>query len=221
MAGAAIASLLGGVASSAASSLVGAGANAINQSVEFGYNQQLQQNSFQHDINMLGNQVKATGHLQAQLYKIRELQALQGGYTPTDAARLSLGAPTSKVLDWAGTRYYAPGAMRTSSYSGAMMPNPVTFGQRVQVPQQTKLNRAQSLYSDSWGQPQASRSTESTTLSRTESWVSNQAGLRDYYRTAFVSPPGSASSGSVRSTGSSIRIGSSSVFVPHRGSSHA
>ena len=59
--------LAGDVLSNGLSSLINAGANAINQRAEFDFNQKLQQNSFNHDKEMLQAQIQATKQLQADM----------------------------------------------------------------------------------------------------------------------------------------------------------
>lgn len=258
---ASILGLLGGagldVLTGGLSSLISAGANAINQKIEFGFNQQLQQNSFTHDKQMLAAQVEATKKLQAEMIAIRQHALEQGGFTPTDAARGAVGAPMTKLVDWNGTRYWAPGAQRTTSYSGTytgMAPRPSyreqVVAQKAAPPPRRSdgittmpnglkhasvqavtgnatfatPNQLGSLRSSSWGQPQASNSTQSTSLpsssassssdtlsraaTRTQQWVNDQQRSvrqlqpfhRDALRTTWVTPPASEDTRSVAST---------------------
>nr|QCD16859.1 VP2 [Norovirus GII] len=118
MAGAFIAGLAGDIVTNSVGSLVNAGANAINQKVDFENNKQLQQASFNHDKEMLQAQIQATKQLQADMISIRQGVLTAGGFSPTDAARGAVNAPMTQVLDWNGTRYWAPGASRTTSFSG-------------------------------------------------------------------------------------------------------
>lgn len=118
MAGAAFAGFAADLLGGGLSSLVSAGANAINQKVEFEFNKQLQASSFQHDKDMLKAQIEATKHLQKEMIAIKQGVLLEGGFSATDAARGAINAPMTKIMDWNGTRYWAPGAMKTSTYSG-------------------------------------------------------------------------------------------------------
>nr|QHB21308.1 VP2 [Norovirus GVI] len=236
MAGAFLAELGGNILANSIGSLVGAGANAINQRVEFEYNQQLQSNSFQHDKDMLAAQVAATKHLQQAMIGVKQDVLRQAGFTEADAARGAIGAQMTKMVDWNGTRYYAPNAMRTSGYSG-MATNQLTFSRRPTTAPETNtatkpeisravLGGAHSTSTGSWGQPQASRTTKTTTLSsgsvdtstysrasrRTQEWVEQQRARAPFMegalRTAFVSPPQSTKSSSSSSDGVSTVRGS-------------
>ncbi|UGA85773.1 VP2 [Norovirus GVII] len=143
------------------SSLAQAGSQSILQQNEFQYNQALQQNSFQHDKAMLAAQVQATKELQGAMIGIKRQALLAGGFSDTDAARGSIGAPMTKLVDWNGTRYWAPGAMSTTTFSGTPTPilrTPRSF-------QTTSPKAPPSLYSSSWGAPQASRSTVTSRVS--------------------------------------------------------
>nr|AAT12446.1 unknown [Norwalk virus] len=219
MAGAFIAGLAGDVLSNGIGSLINAGANAINQKAEFDFNRQLQQNSFNHDKEMLQAQVQATKQLQADMIAIKQGMLTAGGFSPTDAARGAVNAPMTQALDWSGTRYWAPGAMRTSSYSGRFLSTTPT--RQVEFPQRKSAapSSAGSNYSGS------SRSTASTTLgssassssrispsthsslvsdtsssrSRTSDWVREQNRSLEPFmhgalQTAYVTPPSSRAS---------------------------
>lgn len=118
MAGAFIAGLAGDIVTNSIGSLVNAGANAINQKVDFENNKQLQQASFNHDKEMLQAQIQATKQLQADMIAIRQGVLTAGGFSPTDAARGAVNAPMTQVLDWNGTRHWAPGATKTTVFSG-------------------------------------------------------------------------------------------------------
>lgn len=124
MAGAFLAGLAGDAITSGVGSLINAGANAINQKVEYDFNKQLQLASFKHDKEMLQSQVLATKQLQQEMMNIRQGVLSAGGFSPTDAARGAVNAPMTKILDWNGTRYFAPNSMKTTSYSGQF---PVTL----------------------------------------------------------------------------------------------
>lgn len=67
MAGAFIAGLAGDMLTNTVGSLVNAGANAINQTIDFENNKYLQNASFNHDKEMLNAQVEATKRLQADM----------------------------------------------------------------------------------------------------------------------------------------------------------
>nr|QTX13130.1 VP2 [Norovirus GVI] len=188
MAGQFFANLGADLLSNGLGSLVSAGANAINQKIEFDYNQQLQSNSFQHDKEMLEAQVQATKRLQAEMIAIKSAALRAGGFTDADAARGAIGAPMTKIVDWNGTRYWAPGAMKTSTYSGQFSSQPSLMRQRSIHPKSatpggtsseghptapgtrgsartTATGETWSMSSGSYGQPQASRTTETTTVS--------------------------------------------------------
>ncbi|ACV89841.1 VP2 minor structural protein [Norovirus dog/GVI.1/HKU_Ca026F/2007/HKG] len=147
------------VVTNSLSSLAQAGAQSILQHNEFQYNQALQQNSFLHDKEMLAAQVQATKDLQGAMLGIKHQALLAGGFSNTDAARGSIGAPMTKLVDWNGTRYWAPGAMSTTTFSGT--PTPILRGPPVPLPSRQS---APSLYSSSWGAPQASRTTVTSRL---------------------------------------------------------
>nr|UYA57430.1 VP2 [Norovirus GII]UYA57433.1 VP2 [Norovirus GII] len=218
MAGAFVAGLAGDVLSNGIGSLINAGANAINQRAEFDFNRQLQQNSFNHDKEMLQAQVQATKQLQADMIAIKQGVLAAGGFSPTDAARGAVNAPMTQALDWSGTRYWAPGAMKTSSYSGRFIST--TPSRQVEFPQ--RKNAAPSTGSSYGG---SSRSTVSTTLSssvssssraspltqsslvsnssssrsRTSDWVREQNRSLEPFmhgalQTTFVTPPSSKAS---------------------------
>lgn len=139
MAGPAIAGFAADLLGGGLSSLISAGANAINQKVEFGYNQKLQASSFAHDKEMLQAQVAATKQLQREMIAIKQGVLQEAGFSATDAARGAINAPMTKTLDWNGTRYWAPGAMRTTSYSGQFVHHG-TPPLRLQRPKQPDTN---------------------------------------------------------------------------------
>nr|AJW67369.1 minor structural protein [Norovirus Hu/GII.P22/GII.5/Kaohsiung/12-AV-1/2012/TW] len=219
MAGAVIAGLAGDVLSNGLGSLINAGANAINQRAEFDFNRQLQQNSFNHDKEMLNAQIQATKQLQADMIAIKQGVLAAGGFSPTDAARGAVNAPMTQALDWSGTRYWAPGSMKTTSYSGKFVSmNPV---RQVEFPQPKKSAAIPSSASSvSSGRTNFTNSTQSTVVStssvspsrgssapstlsrattRTSNWVEEQnRNLEPYMRgalqTTFVTPPSSRAS---------------------------
>lgn len=189
MAGAFLAGLAGDMLTGGVGSLISAGANAINQKIEFGFNSQLQQNSFTHDKEMLAAQVAATKQLQRDMINIRRDILMEGGFTPTDAARGAVGAQMTQLVDWNGSRFAAPGASVTSSKAGVFThqirpgvtlaqtprrqveakPPPKPTPQATPAPTVLKPSDMFSMTSGSWGQPQASNSTKSTALSSTSS----------------------------------------------------
>nr|AAX32878.1 VP2 small basic protein [Norovirus swine/GII/OH-QW101/03/US] len=203
MAGQIIAGIAADLFSSGLGSLINAGTNALNQKVEYDFNKKLQSASFAHDREMLQAQVAATRQLQQDMIKIKEDTLMLAGFSPSDAARGSVNAPMTKVLDWNGTRYWAPGAMRTSSYSGrfsSQVPQTTFYKEPPKIPSsQAKPNPRPDPKPPATQQPQSapapsgsssgsgsvsSHSTQSTslstvrspssTLSRTASWVLSQ-----------------------------------------------
>nr|ACC69024.1 small basic protein [Norovirus pig/GII.11/F18-10/2005/CAN] len=195
-------------------SLISAGANAINQKVEYDFSKKLQSFSFAHDKEMLQAQVDATKQLQQDLIQLKQDTLLSAGYLPADAARGSLGVPMTKALDWNGTRYRAPNSMGTSSYSGRFSrPASNLAFQSPQPPRQppktpastsgsTSASSASSSSTVSTGLPSSptasSGSSRSSTITgRTREWVNSQS-LGPYMdgamQTAFVTPPSSRSS---------------------------
>nr|AAX32875.1 VP2 small basic protein [Norovirus swine/GII/MI-QW48/02/US] len=195
-------------------SLISAGANAINQKVEYDFNKKLQSFSFAHDKEMLQAQVDATKQLQQDLIQLKQDTLLSAGYLPADAARGSLGVPMTKALDWNGTRYWAPNSMGTSSYSGRFsrpvsnlaFQSPQPSRQPPKAPASTSGSTSASSVSSSptvsTGLPSSSTassgsSRSSTATDRTREWVNSQ-NLGPYMdgalRTAFVTPPSSRSS---------------------------
>nr|AGO20255.1 small basic protein VP2 [Norovirus Hu/GII.4/B/GBR/2010] len=138
MAGAIAAGLASDVLSSGLSSLINAGAGAINQTIDFENNRKLQQASFQfssnlqqasfqHDKEMLQAQIEATKKLQQEMMKVKQAMLLEGGFSETDAARGAINAPMTKALDWSGTRYWAPDA-RTTTYNAGRFSTPQPSG---------------------------------------------------------------------------------------------
>ncbi|QDR48001.1 VP2 [Norovirus GIX] len=204
MAGAFFAGLASDVLGSGLSSLIGAGANAINQKVEYDYNRHLQSASFQHDKDMLNSQVEATKHLQREMMAIKEGMLLKGGFSPTDAARGAVNAPMTQILDWNGTRYWAPGAMKTTAYSGRFVsqsthrpiPNVVHKSDGPIHQTGSTTGSISSLSTSSTRVPSSTSS--SSSASRTRDWVSEQQRLSPFMRgslhTAYVTPPSSSAS---------------------------
>nr|AAK84677.1 minor structural protein [Human calicivirus NLV/VA97207/1997] len=218
MAGAFIAGLSGDVLSSSVGSLVNAGANAINQNVEYNFNRQLQEASFRHDKEMLNAQIAATTQLQRDIMAIKQGVLSAGGFSPTDAARGSIGAPMTKILDWNGSRYWAPNSTRTTGYSGTFtsqgvrqvfqpvqsIPNPSTLKNSPKAPSSVSSFNTQSTQStklsNSTAGVSSSRSSRTTRLlSRTSEWVRGQNErlspfMSGALQTTFVTPPYSKSS---------------------------
>ena len=208
MAGAFIAGLAGDMLTNTVGSLVNAGANAINQTIDFENNKYLQNASFNHDKEMLNAQIEATKKLQADMIAIKQGVLTAGGFSPTDAARGAINAPMTKVLDWNGTRYWAPGATSTTSMSGGFthqtVHRPTPNFKTNQAPKSTpssgssvRSNSTQitSLSSHSSGSSRSSGS------NRTRDWVNQQnfnlePHMPGSLRTAFVTPPSSTASSS-------------------------
>ncbi|AUX13647.1 VP2 [Norovirus GII] len=217
MAGAFLAGLAGDIVTNSVGSLVNAGASAINQKIDFENNKYLQGESFKHDKEMLNAQIEATKKLQMDMINIKQGVLSAGGFSPTDAARGAINAPMTKVLDWNGTRYWAPNAPVTTSLSGGFTgqavhrPTP-NFGSN-QIPKtmssrgtSVRSNSTQltSLGSQSSGSSRSSVTTVSSSLpstNRTREWVNQQnlnlePHLPGSLRTAFVTPPSSTASSS-------------------------
>nr|QPJ59138.1 VP2 [Norovirus GII] len=223
MAGAFIAGLAGDVLSNGLGSLINAGANVINQRAEFDFNRQLQQNSFNHDKEMLQAQIQATKQLQADMMAIKQGVLTAGGFSPADAARGAVNAPMTQALDWNGTRYWAPSSMRTTSYSGRFTSTtPIRQADFQHTQTRPSSGSSVASYSTQSSRPTSittagssttSNSTRSTNLpstvsratSRTSEWVRDQnRNLEPYMRgalqTAFVTPPSSRASDGTVST---------------------
>nr|ATN23759.1 ORF3 [Norovirus GII] len=216
MAGAFIAGLAGDMLTNTVGSLVNAGANAINQTIDFENNKHLQNASFNHDKEMLNAQIEATKRLQADMIAIKQGVLTAGGFSPTDAARGAINAPMTKVLDWNGTRYWAPGATSTTSMSGGFTnqtvhrstPNFKTNQAPRPAPSSGSSARSNStqitsLSSHSSGSSRSSGSTVVSSIStnRTRDWVNQQnfnlePHMPGSLRTAFVTPPSSSASSS-------------------------
>nr|QPJ59204.1 VP2 [Norovirus GII] len=242
MAGAFVAGLAGDIITNSIGSLVNAGANAINQKVDFENNKQLQQASFNHDKEMLQAQIQATKQLQADMIALRQGVLTAGGFSPTDAARGAVNAPMTQVLDWNGTRYWAPGATKTTAFSGGFTSSPNT--RTVDLPRKTSTTPAPTPIS----RPSSSASTVSTrstivsgtsglssltrssfnsqptsSSSRTSEWVRSQnRALEPYMRgalqTAYVTPPSSraSSNGTVSTVPKEVLDSWTSAFNTHR-----
>ncbi|ANS11345.1 capsid protein VP2 [Norovirus Hu/GII.6/186/2005/USA] len=243
MAGAFFAGLAGDAITNGVGSLINAGANAINQKVEYDFNKQLQLASFKHDKEMLQSQVLATKQLQQEMMNIRQGVLTAGGFSPTDAARGAVNAPMTKILDWNGTRYFAPNSMKTTSYSGQFSSNPVHRQPTLSRPdsQKVKINSdSASIYSSMSTAPSqsthsmiltsgsgSSRTTSSptvtSTLSRTSDWVRGQNERLSPFmdgalQTTFVTPPSSraSSNGSVSTVPKAVLDSWTPMFNTHR-----
>nr|AGK25909.1 VP2 [Norovirus Hu/GII-4/Taoyuan/CGMH59/2012/TW] len=229
MAGAFFAGLASDVLSSGLGSLINAGAGAINQKIDFENNRKLQQASFQfssnlqqasfqHDREMLQAQIEATKKLQQEMMKVKQAMLLEGGFSETDAARGAVNAPMTKVLDWSGTRYWAPDA-RTTTYNAGRFSTPQPSGAlpgrvnpRTPTPARGSPNTssnastATSLYlnqtvSTRLGSTAGSGTNVSSlpSTARTRSWVEDQSRnlspfMRGAHNISFVTPPSSRSS---------------------------
>lgn len=244
MAGAFIAGLAGDMLTSSVGSLVNAGANAINQKIDFENNKQLQSASFQHDKEMLQAQVNATKQLQSEMIALKQGVLAAGGFSPTDAARGAIGAPMTKVLDWSGTRYWAPNSTKTTGYSGQFTSSPVHMPSP-SVPQSKPAkpkspgspSSSSSVYSMSTqltslisgsSSNASSASTKLTNLSsgssqnRTAEWVNQQRSLSPFMSGALnishVTPPSSraSSSGTVSTVPKEVLDSWTSAFNTHR-----
>ncbi|AGE89533.1 capsid protein VP2 [Norovirus Hu/GII/20190/2009/VNM] len=229
MAGAFFAGLASDVLGSGLGSLINAGAGAINQKIDFENNRKLQQASFQfssnlqqasfqHDKEMLQAQIEATKKLQQEIMKVKQAMLLEGGFSETDAARGAINAPMTKVLDWSGTRYWAPDA-RTTTYSAGRFSTPQPSGTlpgRINPRTPTPARGSSSTFSNaSTATSIHSNQTVSTRLgstagsgtnvsslpstARTRSWVEDQNRnlspfMRGAHNISFVTPPSSRSS---------------------------
>nr|AGK25918.1 VP2 [Norovirus Hu/GII-4/Taoyuan/CGMH63/2012/TW] len=229
MAGAFFAGLASDVLSSGLGSLINAGAGAINQKIDFENNRKLQQASFQfssnlqqasfqHDKEMLQAQIEATKKLQQEMMKVKQAMLLEGGFSETDAARGAVNAPMTKVLDWSGTRYWAPDA-RTTTYNAGRFSAPQPSGAlpgrvnpRIPTPARDSPNTssnastATSLYSNQTVSTRLGSTAGSGTnvsslpsTARTRSWVEDQSRnlspfMRGAHNISFVTPPSGRSS---------------------------
>ncbi|BAS30180.1 VP2 [Norovirus Hu/GII.4/Aichi1/2011/JP] len=229
MAGAFFAGLASDVLSSGLGSLINAGAGAINQKIDFENNRKLQQASFQfssnlqqasfqHDKEMLQAQIEATKKLQQEMMRVKQAMLLEGGFSETDAARGAINAPMTKILDWSGTRYWAPDA-RTTTYnagrfstpqpSGAL---PVRTNPRTPAPARgspstsSNASTATSIHSNQTVSTRLGSTAGSGTnvsslpsTARTRSWIEDQNRnlspfMRGAHNMSFVTPPSSRSS---------------------------
>ncbi|BAS30087.1 VP2 [Norovirus Hu/GII.4/Hokkaido4/2010/JP] len=229
MAGAFFAGLASDVLSSGLGSLINAGAGAINQKIDFENNRKLQQASFQfssnlqqasfqHDKEMLQAQIEATKKLQQEMMKVKQAMLLEGGFSETDAARGAINAPMTKVLDWSGTRYWAPDA-RTTTYNAGRFSTPQPSGAlpgrnnpRTPTPARGSpstsfsASTATSIYSNQTVSTRLGSTAGSGTnvssppsTARTRSWVEDQNRnlspfMRGAHNISFVTPPSSRSS---------------------------
>nr|AAB06272.1 unknown [Norovirus isolates] len=216
MAGAFIAGLAGDMLTNTVGSLVNAGANAINQKVDFENNKYLRNASFNHDKEMLNAQIAATKRLQADMIAIKQPVLTLAAF-PLLMQHVAINAPMTKVLDWSGTRYWAPNATSTTSMSGGFTsqvvhrttPNFKTNQAPEFTPSSGSSVRSSStqltnLSSHSSGRSRSSGSTVVSSLpssSRTRDRVNQQnLNLEPYMpgslRIAFVTPPSSTASSS-------------------------
>lgn len=244
MAGALFAGLAGDVASNGIGSLINAGANAINQKVEYDFNKQLQMASFKHDKEMLQSQVLATKQLQQEMMNIKQGVLTAGGFSPADAARGAVNAPMTKILDWNGTRYWAPNSMKTTSYSGQFSSSPVhrpsAASQHAASPKSKLQSDSVSVYSSpptvssqsthstvlssgTGSSRSTPTSTATSTLSRTSDWVRGQNERLSPFmdgalQTTFVTPPSSraSSNGTVSTVPKAVLDSWTPMFNTHR-----
>lgn len=244
MAGAFFAGLAGDVVSNGIGSLINAGANAVNQKVEYDFNKQLQMASFKHDKEMLQSQVLATKQLQQEMMNIKQGMLTAGGFSPADAARGAVNAPMTKILDWNGTRYWAPNSMKTTSYSGQFSGSPVHRSpaplQHTASPKSKLQSGSASVYSSpSTASSQSTystvlsagagssrsthTSTATSTLSRTSDWVRGQNERLSPFmdgalQTTFVTPPSSkaSSNGTVSTVPKAVLDSWTPMFNTHR-----
>ncbi|AFX81125.1 capsid protein VP2 [Norovirus Hu/Norwalk/10051/2009/VNM] len=229
MAGAFFAGLASDVLGSGLGSLINAGAGAINQKIDFENNRKLQQASFQfssnlqqasfqHDKEMLQAQIEATKKLQQEIMKAKQAMLLEGGFSETDAARGAINAPMTKVLDWSGTRYWAPDA-RTATYNAGRFSTPQPSGTlpgrinpRTPTPARgssstsSNASTATSIHSNQTVSTRLGSTAGSGTnvsslpsTARTRSWVEDQNRnlspfMRGAHNISFVTPPSSRSS---------------------------
>nr|UBX38816.1 VP2 [Norovirus GII] len=229
MAGAVFAGMASDVLGSGLSSLINAGAGAINQKIDFENNKQLQQasfqfsnnlqqTSFQHDKEMLQAQIEATKKLQQEMMKVKQAVLLEGGFSETDAARGAINAPMTKVLDWNGTRYWAPDA-RVTTYNSGRFSTPQPSGAlpgrinpRTPTPARgspstsSNASTVTSVYSNQTASTRLGSTAGSGTsvsslpsTARTRSWVEDQNRnlspfMRGAHNISYVTPPSSRSS---------------------------
>nr|AAT73593.1 minor structural protein [Norovirus NLV/BUDS/2002/USA] len=222
MAGAFIAGLAGDVLSNGLGSLINAGANAINQRAEFDFNQQLQQNSFNHDKEMLQAQIQATKQLQADMMAIKQGVLTAGGFSPAiSQGRCKRAHDTSARLEWhkvLGTKFHENNILfrkihiNHSNKTGRFQHTQTRPSSGSSVASySTQSSRPTSITTA--GSSTTSNSTRSTNLpstvsratSRTSEWVRDQnRNLEPYMRgalqTAFVTPPSSRASDGTVST---------------------
>nr|QLH57589.1 VP2 [Norovirus GI] len=191
--------IIGAIAASAAGSALGAGiqagAEAALQAQRYQQDLTLQQNSFNHDKEMLGYQVEMSNKLLAKNLNTRYSLLQAGGLSPSDAARAVAGAPVTRLVDWGGVRVAAPQSSATTLRSGNFMAVP--------LPAQPKQK---SLASEGYSNPAYDP------MQRTASWVQSQNSSRNwspYHRqalqTVWVTPPGSTSSSSISSISTAPR----------------
>lgn len=243
MASAFLAGLAGDVITNGVGSLISAGANAVNQKVEYDFNKQLQMASFKHDKEMLQSQVLATKQLQQEMMNIRQGVLTAGGFSPADAAKGAVNAPMTKILDWNGTRYWAPNSMKTTSYSGQFSSSPIhkspAPSQHTALPKSRLQNDSASVYSfpssvssqsthsttlsGTGSSRSTSTSTATPTLSRTSDWVRGQNERLSPFmdgalQTAFVTPPSSkaSSNGTVSTVPKAVLDSWTPMFNTHR-----
>lgn len=130
------------------------------------FNQQLQANSFKHDLEMLGAQVQAQAQAQANAINIKTAQLQAAGFSKSDAARLALGQQPTRTVDWSGTRYYTANQPVTG-FSGGFTPSYTPGRQMTSRPVDTSPlpvsgGRLPSLRGGSWSPRDYTPATQGT-----------------------------------------------------------
>ena len=116
----------------------------------------------------------------------------KAGMTSADAARMVVGAPATRVVDWNGTRIAAPMSTATTLRSGGFMTVPTVY--RGSKNKQSIGGGFSNVNYD-----------PSVSSSRTSQWVSSQNSMRSTLepfhpgalRTTWVTPPGSTSTSTI------------------------
>nr|AWR17844.1 VP2 [Norovirus GI] len=188
--------ILGAIAATAAGSAVGAGIQAGTEAAlqhqRFQQDLTLQKNSFIHDKEMMGLQVEASTALLQNSLGTRYNMLTKAGMTSADAARMVVGAPATRVVDWNGTRIAAPMSTATTLRSGGFMTVPTVY----------KGSKNKQSIGGGFSNVNYDPSVSS---SRTSQWVSSQNSMRSILepfhpgalRTTWVTPPGSTSTSTI------------------------
>nr|AWR17823.1 VP2 [Norovirus GI] len=196
--------IFGAIAATAAGSAVGAGIQAGTEAAlqhqRFQQDLTLQSNTFKHDKEMLGLQVGASTALLQNSLNTRYNMLTNAGLSSSDAARVVVGAPATRVVDWNGTRVSAPQSTATTLRSGGFMTIPTLYkGKQQQKP--TEIGLSNPNYGSS------------VSSSRVADWVSSQnssrSSLGPYHpsalQTTWVTPPGSSSTSTISSVSTAPR----------------